>query len=527
MFAHQNEANLKIADLEKKVMVLESKLDIPKLLETVTLNLKSNSDEWLSTSLTINCIKEEMERRYKRSRLDLAEFAKEYKKSEKDLKDNQNKVIGLEEQLSKLQLFLDDILTDLKLKAYNGDLIRVEKTLESKCSIVIVNDLASQVKLMCKAEDLHNTQSVLKKFQEKVDKEYLQTHEILSEIEKAKKNIIDLMENYSTKEYTDNFNQKFYKKYKKTNKKFEDLSELLNTKNESVDKIIKDLKSEVHDKVSHKDLDKLSQEIASKSSKQDLTRYLSEISPKISGFQTELSVFNRILREQEQAMLRLDEILLEKASKLETFDLYKKIELISKHTDIEYKIDEMIRTQNIIKEDFNNIQSDIRHIQLQFSEMQTIHSKKTNEILEIKFLKDLILEIQTCVSYKADRNEILHCLEQKAGWGDFSHLSESIESVHRQIKLLAVQVGAIEKITAPSGKLRSAERTQREYFNKITTRLVNYVVGSKPLIDENPVPDEIKAFLKLPNTPKIHDHKTRQNTPNKRTHHSFDLLHHT
>ena len=142
---------------------------------------------------------------------------------------------------------------------------------------------------------------------------------------------------------------------------------------------------------------------------------MADIAPKISGFQSEIGVFNRIIREQEQAMLRLDEVLLDKASKIETNDLYNKLELISRHANIEYKIDEMINKQTQIREDFDLIQSDLRTMQIQFSEIQTAYIKKVNENLELKFLKDLMLEMQTSISYKADRTETLNCLEKKAG----------------------------------------------------------------------------------------------------------------
>ena len=90
--------------------------------------------------------------------------------------------------------------------------------------------------------------------------------------------------------------------------------------------------------------------------------------------------------------------------------------------------------------------------------------------------------------------------------------------------MLAVQVGAIEKISAPKGKLRNAEKSQREYFNKITNRLVNYVVNSKPNIDDPPIPEEIRDFVKFPNTAKATETKLRIQTPHRRTHHSFDQL---
>ena len=415
MFYQQHEGNQKLFDLETRVIALEAKLEIESLSESLMKNIKNNVDELFSNSLTVNCIKEEMERRYKRSRLDLAEFVKEYKKSEKDIRENQEKLNSFSEEFNKLKLFLSDIVTDLKLKAYTGDLNRLERLLDGKFPASTGNELVEQMKLRAKHEDLVKTQEEINDFQNFVQENYMKKEKTLEELQKIQTTLVESLENYSTKEFTNAITTKIYRKTSEIESELEKFDQRMTNITEIFEKMLKDLKSEMNDKISFKDLEKLSQEIASKASKHDLTKYVADIAPKISGFQSEIGVFNRIIREQEQAMLRLDEVLLDKASKIETNDLYNKLELISRHANIEYKIDEMINKQTQIREDFDLIQSDLRTMQIQFSEIQTAYIKKVNENLELKFLKDLMLEMQTSISYKADRTETLNCLEKKAG----------------------------------------------------------------------------------------------------------------
>ena len=165
MFYQQHEGNQKLFDLETRVIALEAKLEIESLSESLMKNIKNNVDELFSNSLTVNCIKEEMERRYKRSRLDLAEFVKEYKKSEKDIRENQEKLNSFSEEFNKLKLFLSDIVTDLKLKAYTGDLNRLERLLDGKFPASTGNELVEQMKLRAKHEDLVKTQEEINDFQ--------------------------------------------------------------------------------------------------------------------------------------------------------------------------------------------------------------------------------------------------------------------------------------------------------------------------------------------------------------------------
>ena len=466
-----------------------------------------------------------MERRYKRSRLELGEHIKESKKSEKDIKETNQKIIALESELEKIKAYLSDITIDLKLKAFTGDVNRIERLLELKFPLSSGNELSNQIKIMAKAEDLINTKADIKCLQEKLEDDYLTKAEAIAEFEKNQKIVSERFELYSTQEYTNQISQKFYKKIVKLSSEIEKVTNKIQLTHEFFDKNLKDFKGEVSLKAFQVDIDKIIQEISEKASKKELSKYISEIAPKISAFQGEIGVFNRVIREQEQSLLKLDEILLEKASKTETQDLYQRLIVLSKNTEIEHKIDDMIKNQRNIKEELSDIQSDTRQIQLQFAEMQTLYSKKANDAIELKFIKDIMLDMQSNISYKADRTEILSCLQQKAGWEDFSNLSQSLEAVHQQIKFLAVQVGAIEKITTPKGKIRNAEKSQRDYFKKITHRLVNYVVSSKPTLEESQMPEEIKAFLNVPNTPKLIDNiKSKNTTPRQRIRHSFDQL---
>lgn len=524
MLFQQHEDSQRLVEIEKRLTSLEDKLDLKSLSESLHSTLQSSFDDWLSSSLTVSCIKEEMDRRYKRSRAELSEFTRDFKKSEKDMKDLQEKYSTLEEELTKIKSFISDMMIDLKLKAYNGDLNRVERILDTKCSNGTANELVEKIRNCAKSDEMVAVQGFMKDLEKRIEEEFFKKQEAFDQLEKSREKLLETLDMYSTREQTNGVSQKFYQKTVKIDTEIAENQKKIGILYDMIDKGFKNLGCELGDRVSFKDLNNLAQEVATKATKVDFTRYMADINPKISGFQNELGVFNRIIREQEQAMLRLDEVLLSKASKTETHDLYQKLSLISKHSDIEYKIDDMLNRQAKVQEDFNDIQSDMRQMQSQFSEMQTFFSKKSSDAMELKFLKDLILDMQTSISYKADRTETLNCLEQKAGWGDYNHLSQSLESVHRQIKLLAVQVGALEKLTTPTGKVRNAEKTQREYFNKITNRLVNYVVTSKPTVDDPPMPEEIKAFMKVPITPKTVEIKTRVNTPHRRTHYSFDQL---
>ena len=104
---------------------------------------------------------------------------------------------------------------------------------------------------------------------------------------------------------------------------------------------------------------------------------------------------------------------------------------------------------------------------------------------------------------------MLENLEKKASWEDFSHLAESIETVNMQTKLLASQISFI---------CNHEKSTRASSHAKITKKLVNIVLNSKPILDESPS-IHLKTFTKFPQATEMI--KSRANTPKKKFFSSF------
>ena len=64
--------------------------------------------------------------------------------------------------------FFEDILTDLKLKAYSGDVQRIERALEDKCDWDFAHTLSEKLPKYAKTEDLYILHDSLKNFKENI-----------------------------------------------------------------------------------------------------------------------------------------------------------------------------------------------------------------------------------------------------------------------------------------------------------------------------------------------------------------------
>lgn len=216
-----------------------------------------------------------------------------------------------------------------------------------------------------------------------------------------------------------------------------------------------------------------------------------------------------------------------------------KNKFVSNHANSEIKIDEIVTKLNLIVAERGEKEEIMRSIQTQIIDISEKLTRRANDSIDIKMIKEKIFEIVNQLSCKIDRSEILKTLEEKAGMKDINSLTYSIEAVHNQIKLLAVQFGTMQKKFTDYS--RNDGRSKKDNFYKITQKLVDYIVVSKPTGEESPISNQLKSFIKLPDrlTPELHRNlpdrltpepprmiitpSSRIMTPHRRNYNSFDI----
>jgi hypothetical protein len=488
--------------MEERLKIVERKLEdasfkTEKIKDYVLGSVKIQLEEWLHDTLTISCITEEIESRYKRTKNDMAEYGKDHRKLEKELNDTREEMKVQFTELCKIKNFLDDILTDLKLKCYKGDLEALARVVDDKCSWDFSIDLANQIKTLAKIDDLKDLQQSFNDFKKTISKEYILKNEAIDIFTKMKNKLKTMVSENTTKQETKEAVNKIYERFTQNDIKIEEIFEKQKISNENFIKSIDKIRADFSDNVKQFQFDRIQKEVSNKASKSELERFLGENLPKITEFNHEFKKIKQILESQDKAMTRIDEISLQKASKVE-FMLLK--ESLSKSSSVSIAAQlESLQTQ-VQK-------SDIKLASLidAFNEYKDSNSDKSPYKLtlesEISLLKLNLYDLENKISYKADLAETLQKLENKASWEDFSHLAESIESVHMQIKLLALQI----PIKDNSKRANS--------HSKITRKFIDMVIASRPTLEDIPT-SNMKSFVKFPHTPEYT--KNRINTPSKK-----------
>lgn len=477
--------------------------DLPEseqMKDFILTSVKGQLEDWLNKTLTISCISEEIERRYKINKSDMYECNREIKRLERELESakEQNKMNFTE--ICKMRLFLDDILTDLRLKAYQGDLEKVSRALEDKCSWDFAQEILNKTKSFATHSNFESLQQLHEQFKDKVSKEYELKKDSSLSLERCEKKLMSLMSGFISRDElrsnTSNFTVRISGIHeevlgiKKEEKVFE----------ETMKKELVKIRTDYSDVIRQFQFDRLKKEIEGKTSKAEFDDFITENLPKISEYSKEFKKVNKFIEEQEKAITRIDEIICEKASRLDLKQLKESFyEFPAKLMEVEIK--KLQETCLSLSQQIKNISKDMNEM---FQSLEESGSNRINYDTRLNLIRAELRDLENRLSCKAETSEMLEHLERKASWEDFSHLTESIETVHVQTKLLAAQMTHF----LPSCTKKTSSQ------KKITKKLIDIVVSSRPTTDESPS-TQLKSFIKFPPpTPDIL--KSRACTPHKR-----------
>lgn len=475
-------------------------LSSDNLKDIVLANVKLELEDWLNKTLTISCISEEIERRYKINKTDIYECNKHIKRLERELEHSKEQNRLNFSEICKMQLLFEDILTDLRLKAYQGDLDKANREIDEKCSNQVVEDMLNTMKNLVTTAQYQNLTQSLEDFKEKVVKEYEPKKEIFSTFEKLEKKMLSLMSGFISRDELRSNSNNFTIKIAGIHEETQKIKREEKVFEENLMKELLKIRNDFSDCARQYQLDRLKREIDSKTSKLEFDNFIVENLPKISEYSLEFKKVNKFIEDQEKAILRIDEIICEKASKVDLRYLKDSFNDFPAKQQAE-TIKDLIKTVNSVDSKVEKIRKEMSEL---FNTLEESGSTKINYDTRISLIKSEIRDLENQISYKADTNEVLEYLERKASWEDFSHLSESIELVHVQNKILAAQIAHL----LPTSHTKKAQSQK-----KITKKLVDIVISAKPTIDESPS-TQLKNFIKFPPTPEAL--KSRSCTPHRR-----------
>lgn len=452
-------------------MRLEAKLEEltsnPQVIKNfVVESIKTHFEDWVHNTLTISCITEEIERRYKRTRNEILESSKDVKKLEKELEDCKDNLKTNFTDLCRMKNFVDDLAADIKLKAYNGDIYRLERLLEEKCSLTYAQELFNKFHRYAKIEDCNILANNIQSLKSKVDSEFQLKSETDSLLKDYDKKLSTKLKEFFTRDELRHSLGTMQTKLVLLENDFDAVKKGEDIRDQTLKQDVARIRAECADCVRLYQFEKLEEMIPRKANKSEFDVFVNKVNPKLDDFYMEILDIKRMIEDQEKVIGRLDEVILQKASKTDMIILKESFSELPSS----YQLEQIKALKEFREKSDKQLQVLEKSLNSLIKSFNETHPNKLTIDSEIKIIKNDMADMDNKISYKADASEMLEMMEKKASWEDFMHLAEAIETIHRQTKMLASQVSML----APQQKNLRAQS-----HKKITKKVVDMVMSTK------------------------------------------------
>ncbi|CAG9327403.1 unnamed protein product [Blepharisma stoltei] len=481
----------------------------------IVQTIKENIDEILSRSLTISCIQEEIDRRYKHSKSELNEFIRTQHNYSYDIKQALNKSKACFEDIQRLQVYIDEISADLKFKAYQIDLQKLGEEIKYLCPMSYAQQLTAEIRSLAKAEDLIKTNEDLKKFEIEAWDTFISKDDFGEQMKKTKEEFYELFRGYAKSEDLQKLLENVSKHQESVRKELDVSKARMNQWGSLLQQSINDIAEDIKKTATKEDLSVVTEQLNIKAYKSDLEKLERSTLPKIEEFKTCIKSFQYQMVDHEAVLSRFDELILEKASKYDLQKISQKISAVIKHASVEVKVDDVITKLNILIADKGEKEEVIKNMQAQITKLKEYCDKRYSDSGDLKIIKEKLQNFESEMLRKIDREDTINLVSEKVDISEINRLMESIESVHKQIKLLAVQFGTMQKRFIDSSP-SAVGKLKKDNFYKITQKLVDYIVVSKPTADDPPLNNQLKSFIKLPDSSRLTPEPPKNTTPSTR-----------
>ena len=134
---------------------------------------KRRLDSWLEQTLTVSCITEEIERRFRLGQSELEKQVAESQRLELEIGHTKNGLTQHQKEIDKLKFELREAQVELEYRAYKDDLKKVVNDMQALCPRVVVQELEATVNTKAAASELRTLQAAHQSLEQIVDTDFL------------------------------------------------------------------------------------------------------------------------------------------------------------------------------------------------------------------------------------------------------------------------------------------------------------------------------------------------------------------
>ena len=351
------------------------------------------------------------------------------------------KIDKFSEDIDFIRTSIIELGSELALKASGKDVSRVTEKMSTLCPLHYAQSLEVELRLKAPLSTLLDHEKRLEATICEFRGQYASREQTLQEFRKMDEKIESSLKMYVNSQYFTRVTMEMQKTSDFLRHKIEESTGDLRRRGVGMREEMDQLKVDVNGKASigmYQELRRIVNTCASNTQVETLTTQILGFGKTLEGFRGHMT---NCLEGQDKILERYDEVILEKASKVDVKELDMRIKAISRHIDFERRVDSMESHLTSCLAQNKQHTADLESLSTQvLSFAKTIQGVKS-EKREIAMVKNTLQDLMEIVGTKADKTQIAELVDLKASVLEVERLSKAQEVMMRIDKVAIVGMG--------------------------------------------------------------------------------------
>ena len=387
--------------------------------------------------------------------------------------------------MSKIKAFFDEIMTELRQKASQQDLLSVETSLHAYCPLQFAEKLQKALNSKASLVTVDQLASDFGQLSAAVYTDFTRKSDLIETVQRCKDEIQQILTGYATDSVCFQRSRESSLSQQPRIREITENVTILNRQSREMAAYIEDIKSNMLRKAGFDALDEVKERFKAYARIADYNDVRKEMEEFEEKCRMEMEDMIGVLKGQDEILARYDEVLLEKASKVDIQKLQERLRAYCKSADVESRLSSLDFTLETLSSTSSTHGQLISMLESSLSDVLQAARMIKGERRDYGQLKEMIEELH---SRKADKVDLVQMVERKASADEFHQTLQCVDILHRLMKMCAVLICHCFKRVTNS---RNAELARREWLTKHAEMVVKWANEFSPLQPDLKLPDEL------------------------------------
>lgn len=398
-----------------------------------------------------------------------------------------NRLESFGQEMTKITASFDDIYSDLQLKATRQDLNCLENNLHSFCPLTLVQQVQYAVDAKASSLAVEELSSSLATLTARVYADFPLKSDVQVAVQTAIQEVQGMLTDYAKERDCLLRNKESSTSQQPRIKEIAEIVTGLTRQSRETVACVEDLKANLHRKAGLDALEEVNGRFQTLPRTADFMQVREEVKKFEQQCGQQITQMTTILQAQEAVLARYDEVLLEKASKLDLYSFNERLRAYCKAADIEAKLHNLNSMLEIVSCENSSQGQVIRELSSSLADLLQAAKSVRAERRDFNALKERIEELH---AVKVDRVDLLQLSERKASIDEFHRTLQCVDILHRLMKMSAVLISHWFKGVPKAQDPKYAEAARREWLGKHAEMVVKWATEFSPLHPDLQLPEE-------------------------------------